>query len=196
MNKCLYNARSANPKYQYIVDGITGLVNIDSIPVVESDAPNACATRDYLQTSVIAYNPDFIWSIEFNNHWAMVAIFAHEVAHHYYGHINRNPTNSQESHQRELDADRFAGYVLRYCNANLDAATRLFDNPLFQESLSHPNRQLRKDSMICGWIDADFEINPQKYAEPQNNFVNFMKGMTIAASVLLVVGIGASFLSE
>ena len=74
----------------------------------------------------IIYNEDFINDLrgESESVWANVAILAHEVAHHLNDHLQIG--NDDRRRIEELQADRFAGYVLFRKGASEEATQRVF----------------------------------------------------------------------
>lgn len=189
MNDCLRNPRQAHPKYTTIVKEATDLVGIPFIPVVAADTDNACATKTYQGREVISYNEYFLYEIESMNYTAMEAVLFHEVGHQYYKHTNSQARSSSHSHERELQADYFAGFILRYRGANLYDGQSLYDHYLFVESPSHPHRSKRKEAMKNGWIAADKQICPEKYIVKTNPAEEFAKGMAVVAGVALLFGL-------
>jgi hypothetical protein len=77
-------------------------------------------------------------------------LIAHEVGHHFCGHLNSEP-----SHELELKADRFAGATLKLMGRTLESA--LAAVPLFDErpSKSHPEKRLRIEAITAGWNDPE-----------------------------------------
>lgn len=75
-----------------------------------------------------------------------VSIIAHEIGHHYCGHIHKGP-----SMKGELEADRFSGAAMRRLNFSkedaLSAAPLLDKRP----SKSHPGRDERVKWILMGW---------------------------------------------
>lgn len=189
MNRCLLNPRAAHPKYAAIVKEATDLVGLPYIPVVAADTANACATKTYQGREVISYNEYFLYEIESMNHTAMEAVLLHEVGHHHYKHTNSHATSTAHSHQRELHADYFAGFVLRYRCANLYDGQSLYDHHLFVESPTHPHRSKRKEAMKNGWVAADKQICPEKYIPKVNPVEEFAKGMAVVGGVALLFGL-------
>lgn len=79
-----------------------------------------------------------------------MAIIAHELGHHYCGHI-RTPIDPMQ----ELEADRFAGAALRKEGVSLADAlsvTELLDR---RPSRSHPGKAARAAAMTDGWNDPE-----------------------------------------
>jgi hypothetical protein len=75
-----------------------------------------------------------------------MAVIAHEVGHHYCGHIDRPPDTKME-----LEADRFAGGAMRAADYSLDSTltmAKVFDE---RPSPSHPGRREREAAITAGW---------------------------------------------
>lgn len=102
----------------------------------------------------IIYNPSFMnWvSNATNDKWAAIALFAHEIGHHFYGHTSKRGGSSP---QLELQADEFAGYVLRKMGATLDEAQLvMFYISTTGASKTHPGRTDRMLAIQKGWDNA------------------------------------------
>lgn len=203
MDSCTYNLRQGHPYYQNLVNRITKMLDLPyTITVYESDTPNACATL-YKRCSVepqkpvIAYNPLFIENIRRKSHWAVIAVFAHEVAHHYnedlFGKYSANLLGDRydkRSHQQELNADKVAGWVLHKEGATIDEALQMYNVVTFRESYTHPSGLKRKRAMIDGWAAANKSV-PKKL-EYKPNFDAL--GHTLVA--VTAIGILIALLSD
>lgn len=85
--------------------------------------------------------------------WRHVAIMAHEIAHH----LNGDTTDSQgavHSHERELTADHFAGFVVARLGGTLNQAVAMTEIFSEQGSPSHPPRNDRIKAIAKGWQAA------------------------------------------
>jgi len=102
----------------------------------------------------ILYNPAYITWINTvtKNKWAAMALLAHEVGHHLNGHtIRRGGSNPA----LELEADEFAGFVLRKSGASLEEAQEVMKYIAKTEtSKTHPGRSLRMTAIENGWNRA------------------------------------------
>lgn len=179
MNSCTYNTRPADPRYQRMVNRIVALSGMQhSIEVFESDTPNACATlykicQNGPQKPIIAYNSDFIAELEQISPWAVYAVFAHEVAHHknedlygfYIANLLENVFYSSKSHQQELNADEFAGWVLAHEGASLYDAMSMYDIFPEEGSFTHPDKTTRKQAMREGWFKGKRSMTPPRKKE-------------------------------
>ena len=82
--------------------------------------------------------------------WKGVSTFGHEVGHHTASHVF---VDEYSQHQKELEADRFSGFVMYKLGASLDQATgKFWDWPASQ---THPGGARRKKAAEAGWRHAE-----------------------------------------
>jgi hypothetical protein len=102
----------------------------------------------------ILYNPAYMTWITTvtKNKWAAMALLAHEVGHHLNGHTIRRGGSNPEL---ELEADEFAGFVLRKSGASLEEAQEVMKYIAKTEtSKTHPGRASRMSAIENGWNKA------------------------------------------
>ena len=101
----------------------------------------------------IVYNEDFIDDLrgESESVWANVAILAHEVAHHLNNHLQVG--DEEQRRVEELEADRFAGYILARKGASEEATQRVF-RALGGGTDYHPPVRDRVAAARNGWLRA------------------------------------------
>jgi hypothetical protein len=99
----------------------------------------------------ITYDNWFVEALDYQTgtKWASISVLAHEVGHHYFDHVldRRGST-----HEKELEADYFSGYVLAKMGASLaqaKAAMSKLANPY--GSHSHPPRNQRLTAIEKGY---------------------------------------------
>lgn len=201
MNNCSYNLRRANPKYQHLVDQITSTLGMRRIEVYASDTDNACATLRRATNSgslkpIIAYNPTFINELLDYSEWAVIGVFAHEVGHHFNldirgSFMNRRLVN-RTSHRKELNADKFAGWILKRFGATLDEALHLYRIFEINQSFTHPAKSNRVNAMRQGWYEAHYQLNPPRRVTKHRQTSNIGEAILgIGAVVLFGLGIAA-----
>lgn len=103
---------------------------------------------------LILYNPAFIeWvSRATNDKWGVIALLAHEIGHHLNGHTLKR---SGSAPAVELEADEFAGFVLRRMGATLKEAQEVMIYiAKTQASATHPARSDRMEAIEKGWRRA------------------------------------------
>lgn len=206
MSSCTYNLRKSDPKYQYLVNRITKMAGMThSISVYAADTNNACATLykrcdNEPQKPIITYNPRFINNIRYYSDWAVIAVFAHEVAHHYnkdlYGEyiaklygFGFSADINTKFHKQELNADRFAGWVLRNEGASLNEALELAHFLDENDTYTHPGVAKRILAIEQGWNEANNQLKPK---DPVFDWSNFF----LAIGVVTLVGAGLSSLNK
>jgi hypothetical protein len=108
---------------------------------------------------LIIYDGAFMNRIErmTNTDWSAVSIMAHEIGHHLQGHtidgLGGRP-------QKELEADRFSGFVLHQLGASLnESLTAILLLGSDRSSATHPAKFDRVEAIKKGWLDAD-ELYP------------------------------------
>jgi len=107
----------------------------------------------------IYYNPSFMsWITQVTrSKWAAIALLAHEVGHHLNGHTLKKGGSKPEL---ELEADEFAGFVLRKMGASLEQAQEVMKYIARPETSStHPGRASRMLAIQNGWDRAESSGN-------------------------------------
>lgn len=105
----------------------------------------------------IYYNPAFVNWLNQSTHdkWAVMTLLAHEIGHHQNGHTKKK--GGSRPHL-ELEADEYAGFVLRKLGAGLRETQEVM---LFiasvKTSKTHPSRTARIKAIAKGWNKADAE---------------------------------------
>jgi hypothetical protein len=87
------------------------------------------------------------------SYWSSISILAHEIGHHLSGHTLNN--NEIDKHEKELQADKFSGFILYKMGASQQQSTNameLLGGDIDTES--HPNKRKRIQSILEGWNEA------------------------------------------
>lgn len=124
-----------------------------------ADVPNAEALIGEDGKRYILYNATFMQELQSKTrkYWSQVFVVAHEVGHHIAGHLDFDGQN----HQVELEADRFAGFILGRMGASHDdglAAARMVGTE--KETETHPSRDQRVQAVSLGWSDGQDRQRP------------------------------------
>jgi hypothetical protein len=132
--------------------GVPGMIERVAIRATP-DTPNAAANIDKDNKRYIFYNATFMQQLRTNSgtYWSMIYVVAHEMGHHIAGHLDFTGQN----HQVELEADRFAGFILRCMGATHDesiAGINFVASP--QATESHPAVAHRVQAISLGWRDG------------------------------------------
>jgi len=117
--------------------------------------PTVNAYADYVDGErLIVYDESFMKRVanKQSRDWSGLTIMAHEIGHHLSGHTldglgSRPP--------RELEADHFAGYVVRVLGGNLARTVKIFEDLSEEGSSTHPPRSERTAAVTVGWKKAD-----------------------------------------
>lgn len=119
----------------------------------QADVLNIEATIRH-KKMLILYNPVFMdWITKATrNKWGAMALIAHEMGHHVYGHTQHR-TGSEPA--LELEADEYAGYVLHKLGASLQEAQEvMYFIATDITTRTHPARIARMMAIQNGWSKA------------------------------------------
>ncbi|UHG90894.1 hypothetical protein [Spirosoma oryzicola] len=120
-----------------------------------------CANTDNCFATVvkgqrfIIYDAAFMQGIEEETEtdWSAISIMAHEIGHHLQGHTIDGRGGQP---QKEIEADKFSGFVLHQLGASLDEAT-VAVRALGDEhaTSTHPAKPTRIEAIRKGWLEAE-----------------------------------------
>ncbi len=131
----------------------------------------------------IIYDSDFMESIDSSN-WSSISILAHEIGHHLNGHTLETSTST---HNYELEADEFSGFILGKLGANISQAQAAIKtvSPLAPSS-SHPGQRQRLNAIKKGFQlakgnseEVNFHLENKIYAN-KNNSSDFQKAVELS----------------
>ena len=104
---------------------------------------------------VVMYSPEFIERVQHGKgqpSWETLSVLVHEIGHHLLGHMFANDGNFPA---RELEADKFSGFLLYRMGATLSEAQANIRNMAQEkETPSHPGRSRRLAAIEGGWTAA------------------------------------------
>lgn len=133
-----------------------------------ANVPNAAAVI-YEEQRYILYNQYFMLRIkdQTKTDWAALSILAHEIGHHLSGHTLDNKGSRPD---KELEADRFSGFVLYKMGATLDEARIAMETLAMDAGTStHPPKSARLAAVTNGWLEAkqqNEDVSPIRPATP------------------------------
>jgi len=143
---------------QKIIAGIMDVIGLEpNFKVKVANVPNVEADIRHHQRYIL-YNPEFISQVNSatKDKWACIFILAHEIGHHLDGHTTLGVNSRPEI---ELEADQFAGFVLRRMGATLEQAQLAMHFIASREaSKTHPARMDRLEAIAKGWKKAEAQI--------------------------------------
>ncbi len=104
---------------------------------------------------VVMYSPEFIDKVQHGKgqpSWETLSVLVHELGHHLLGHMFANDGNFPV---RELEADKFSGFMLYRMGATLkEAQANIRNMAQEKETPSHPGRSRRLAAIEGGWKAA------------------------------------------
>jgi hypothetical protein len=126
------------------------------------DEINNALAITYNGNRYILYDKKFMQLIaKYSNNWSSMFILAHEVGHHINGHTRDaaltevlNETSLEKQRLEELEADKFAGFVLAKLGANLKqslSAINLISPNGDDRYSTHPNKEKRIEAVRVGY---------------------------------------------
>ncbi|XWW43821.1 M48 family metalloprotease [Fibrella sp. USSR17] len=154
-NPCTYNDQSSS-RARRVIDQILKPIGLmQNFKVIECPETQNCFATVMNGQRFIIYDGAFMQQLEeaTETNWSATSIMAHEIGHHLQGHTL---ASGGSSHQKELEADRFSGFVLHQLGATLDeslVAIRALGS--VAASASHPARASRLEAIRKGWTEAD-----------------------------------------
>lgn len=153
---CNYVAYTSNRYAERIVERILQPVGLTrNFVVVECPNTENCFATVVDGKRFIIYDAQFMKQVESltNTDWSAISIVAHEIGHHLQGHT----IDGQGSRpSKELEADRFSGFVLHQLGASLDESLIAIRTLSSVESTdSHPGLGVRVDAISLGWNEAE-----------------------------------------
>tara|TARA_B110000046_G_scaffold33129_1_gene35636 strand:- start:348 stop:1184 length:837 start_codon:yes stop_codon:yes gene_type:complete len=117
----------------------------------------------------IFYDKKFLETISIKNS-SNIAILAHEIGHHLNNHVidlivyaegNVETSTKAESRRQELEADKFAGFIMSRLGYDLESAIGPFKSISNNEDDSystHPSRDKRISAVTAGFNSAGGQI--------------------------------------
>jgi Zn-dependent peptidase ImmA (M78 family) len=148
---------------QKIITRIMDVIGLEpNFKIKVANVPNVEADIRHHQRYIL-YNPEFVRQVNgaTQDKWAGIFILAHEIGHHLDGHTTLGVNSRPEI---ELEADQFAGFVLRRMGATLDQA-QLAMHFIANRAASktHPARMDRLTAIAKGWNKAEAQIEALSY---------------------------------
>ncbi|QJW88078.1 M48 family metalloprotease [Spirosoma taeanense] len=165
---CSYTGRSTSPEVvcsptttsnghaERVVDRILRPIGLmRNFKVIECSNTDNCFATVLKGQRFIVYDAAFMQSIEEETEtdWSAISIMAHEIGHHLQGHTIDGRGGQP---QKEIEADKFSGFVLHQLGASLDeslVAVKALGNE--RATSTHPAKPARIDAIRKGWLEAE-----------------------------------------
>jgi hypothetical protein len=153
---CNFLSFRSNQHAEEVVDRIIKRVGLTrNFVVVECPNTQNCFATVVQGQRYIVYDGAFMKRVEDETHtdWGAISIVAHEIGHHLQGHTIDGKGSRP---QKELEADKFSGFVMHQLGASLDEATitiQTFGDE--KATFSHPVKTVRIEAIRKGWLEAE-----------------------------------------
>ena len=189
------NLQKAAPEIEDLLDRIVTIGGVKqkyNICLTPNIANAGAAVHWDTTKKIIIYDPLFLnkWAdLSGELYWGVVTILAHEVGHHVLGHTAKAQLKAtlEKKRSNELEADRFAGYVLGKLGASLEntlALMKKMDVNINDSKHTHPSGGKRVASIKTGWLKACVDIGSE-CNDPQMKLSNHTPGQSKTRSVPL-----------
>ena len=148
--------KPSNGHAEKVVDRILKPIGlIRNFKVVECSNTDNCFATVLKGQRFIVYDAAFMAGIEEETEtdWSAISIMAHEIGHHLQGHTIDGRGGQPI---KELEADKFSGFVLHQLGATLDeslVAVKLLGDE--RATYTHPAKPARIEAIQKGWLEAE-----------------------------------------
>lgn len=158
---CDYLAYTSNGHAERVVDKILKPIGLmRNFKIMQCSNTQNCFATVVSGQRFIIYDGAFMQRIEdvTDTDWSAISIMAHEIGHHLQGHTIDGKGGQP---QKEIEADKFSGFVLHQLGATLDeslAAVKALGSDY--PTSTHPAKFARIDAIRKGWLEAE-EVYPR-----------------------------------
>lgn len=124
---------------------------IQECPDINNAVAKVLPNEKGIKTRYILYDNQFFNRIsgQAETDWAATSILAHEIGHHLSGHAL---SNQGSTHQYELEADYFSGFILAKMGAEESEAQSAINTLKYEKATaSHPAKADRLTAIAKGW---------------------------------------------
>lgn len=141
------------------IEQIASIMDYVGLPqnfkIYRGNISNALATMVNKQR-VIIYNKDLFTDLDemSSGYWTSLFIIAHEIGHH----LANNISDSSDALKAELDADRFAGFLLYRMGADSNQAIGAVASRFIStqtDTKTHPSKRKRIETVIQSWKESN-----------------------------------------
>jgi len=101
---------------------------------------------------ILEYNPEFMQKLEGDTNWHGISVLAREIGHHLSHHELKD---GEASIEEELEADKYAGFVLQKMGASLQEAISALEKSATENSSDKSSINARLASLSSGWKNAE-----------------------------------------
>lgn len=160
-DNCAVLGFASNEAAELAVDRILQQVGLQNRNFIIQECPNinnavAKVIKDEKGKSIryILYDNAFFDRIEekAQSDWSSISILAHEIGHHLSGHAL---LNMGSTHEFEIEADTFSGFVLAKMGATKEEAQSAIQTLRYEKAThTHPAKADRLKAIADGWDTA------------------------------------------
>ena len=156
-SSCAQLGFMSNEEAEVTVDKVMSILGlprnfiIQECPKINNAIAKILPNEKGTQTRYILYDNVFFDKIsgQAETDWAATSILAHEIGHHLSGHAL---SNKGSTHQFELEADYFSGFVLAKMGADeIEAQSAIKTLKYEKATASHPAKIDRLNAIAKGW---------------------------------------------
>lgn len=141
------------------------------ISIYNVNVPNACATvQEATRKRMIYVSGSWLDAYTGGKEWGKLGVIAHEIGHHLNNHTFEGPL---QTWQREYEADRFAGKIVRLLGGSLDEAL-IFTTGLAPAPPKYPPRAVRITAVQEGYGKPDVGVVRDKCAGDEYRHSGFL----------------------
>ena len=147
---------ASNGHAERVVDRILKPIGLmRNFKVIECSNTDNCFATVLKGQRFIVYDAAFMEQIEEETEtdWSAISIMAHEIGHHLQGHTIDGRGGQPV---KEIEADKFSGFVLHQLGASLEEATIAVKTLGDEHATStHPAKPARIEAIRKGWLEAE-----------------------------------------
>ena len=158
------NNFSSDTKAEKALDRILNVIGASKRFVLQPcDNINNAVATSLKGIRYILYDRDFMDSLDNGNNWGNLFILAHEVGHHINGHSLDivlyaadvvEPKTLEQKRQQELEADKFAGFILAKLGGTISEANKIILKATTNDDdaySTHPSQSKRLNAIKIGY---------------------------------------------
>lgn len=116
---------------------------------------NVSRVKAYIKDNerILEYNPEFMQKLQGDTNWHGISVLAHQIGHHLSNHALDNGNSNLKE---ELEADRYAGFVLHKMGATLAEAVAALETANLEEKLEgNASMNARLTALTQGWNNSE-----------------------------------------
>lgn len=138
--------------YKTVVNVIRETGLSQNFVILPGDVSNVKAYMDNNER-ILEYNPDFMEHLQGDTNWHGISVLARQIGHHL---SNAKLEGGAPSIEEEIEADKYAGFVLYKMGATLDEALKAMEFVISEDSLGKGiSKNSRLVSLTKGWNNAN-----------------------------------------